>query len=185
MTSESPIDRAKADLSELEKKINGLLMEISRLQLQADMLHAEKAKIVAFIDLSQRYSGAEETAKKTAEQASKPASHGAAAPLEAAKPRARKSKNKRGSLRVERKPPGAPTTPDMIREAIRDAEAHGEKGASAGRLTTFIRAKYWPAAKSSNISPVAWRMWQDGVLRKNTNGKYIIAAGAESETAAA
>jgi len=65
------------------------------------------------------------------------------------------------------KPSGVPPVPEMIIEALREAEAAGKHGLSPADMLAFVQRKYWPGAANSDVGSTAWRMWKkDGRLRK-------------------
>jgi len=64
------------------------------------------------------------------------------------------------------KPPNTPTIPDMISEALHDALRRGVPGLEPKEMTDYIAAKWWPNVPSVAVSPIAWRMWKRGDLRK-------------------
>lgn len=65
------------------------------------------------------------------------------------------------------KPEGTPTTPNMILALLREAQAHGKKGLEPRDMQISISKRWWPAVKSEDVGPTAWRMWKDGRLAKD------------------
>jgi hypothetical protein len=64
------------------------------------------------------------------------------------------------------KPPGTPTTPNMILALLREAEAQGKPGMEPREMQISISKRWWPTVKSEDVGPTAWRMWKDGRLAK-------------------
>jgi hypothetical protein len=65
-----------------------------------------------------------------------------------------------------RKPPGIPSTPEMIFLALKGAS----KTKAPFEIVEFIKEKWWPSATSKDISPVAWRLASEGRLFKDNSG---------------
>ena len=55
----------------------------------------------------------------------------------------------------------------MILEALSDAANRGAPGLEPAGMTSFIAGKWWPDVPGVSISPIAWRMWKKGLLRKD------------------
>ncbi len=62
------------------------------------------------------------------------------------------------------KPEGTPTVPNMIIEALMEAQDMGLHGMKAETITKWVRDRYWPDAPSSSVGPTAWRMARDNRL---------------------
>jgi hypothetical protein len=71
------------------------------------------------------------------------------------------------------KPPGTPTTPNMIMALLREAIAQGKPGLEPREMQISISKRWWPTVKSEDVGPTAWRMWKDGRLEK-TGSLYSI-----------
>lgn len=65
------------------------------------------------------------------------------------------------------KPPGTPTIPEMIFEALKDAASKGSPGLQPAGMTSFIAGRWWPEVPGVAVSPIAWRMWKRGQLVKD------------------
>jgi hypothetical protein len=66
------------------------------------------------------------------------------------------------------KPPGIPTVPEMIFEALRHAHGLGAQGLEPAGIASYIRGRYWPSAPPERITPIVWRMWKkDKKLEKD------------------
>jgi hypothetical protein len=73
------------------------------------------------------------------------------------------------------KPPAIPAVPDMIIEALTDAEEHlNVEGLTPSALLSFVRQKYWPDAKNADVGSTAWRMWKEGRLLRPVEGLYAL-----------
>jgi hypothetical protein len=64
------------------------------------------------------------------------------------------------------KPSGTPTTPDMIMTLLLESKRRGLDGMEPRDLTRGIARRWWPGVKSEEVSPIVWRMWRRGQLRK-------------------
>lgn len=64
---------------------------------------------------------------------------------------------------VVSKPPGIPTMPEMILEAL----ASVLNGLEPRDIMAYIAGKYWPEVRSELVGPIAWRMWKRGDLVKD------------------
>jgi hypothetical protein len=75
---------------------------------------------------------------------------------------------------VSRKPPGVPSTPEMIILALK--ELTSPMGASKTKapfdIMEFIKGRWWPSVTSKDISPVVWRMANEKRLLKDDTGGY-------------
>jgi hypothetical protein len=65
------------------------------------------------------------------------------------------------------KPPGTPTTPNMILALLREATAQGKAGLEPREMMISISKRWWPAVKSDDVGPTCWRMWKEGRVAKN------------------
>ncbi len=74
-----------------------------------------------------------------------------------------------GEVEVESggKPPGTPTTPNMILALLREAHAQSKPGLEPREMMISISKRWWPSVKSEDIGPTAWRMWKEGRLAKS------------------
>jgi hypothetical protein len=63
------------------------------------------------------------------------------------------------------KPPGIPTMPEMILEALRKGQAI-PVGMEPRDLLKYIAERWWPEVRSELVGPIAWRMWKRGDLVK-------------------
>lgn len=78
-----------------------------------------------------------------------------------------------GSSTGHSKPSDVPPVPDMIIEALTEAsEKLNVDALTPSAILTFVRQKYWPTAKSTDVGSTAWRMWKDGRLTRPENGTY-------------
>jgi len=76
------------------------------------------------------------------------------------------------------KPPGLPTIPHMIFEALRHAHGLGAPGLDPAGMVSYIRGRYWPNAPTEAVGPIAWRLWsKDHTLEKN-GSLYALPADA-------
>lgn len=75
---------------------------------------------------------------------------------------------------VPRKPQGIPSTPEMISIALKEmtSSAGASKTKTPLEITEFIKARWWSSATSKDISPVVWRMGNEGRLFKDAVGNY-------------
>ncbi len=76
--------------------------------------------------------------------------------------------------RTSGKPAGLPAVPEMIKEALAHAVTVGANGLKPSGLLSYIRGKYWPAAESKDVGPIAWRMWQNDQLEHYESGEYAL-----------
>jgi hypothetical protein len=65
------------------------------------------------------------------------------------------------------KPEGTPTVPAMISAILTDAEKGGKHGLEPKEMTAEISKRWWPSVAGEMISPIAWRMWKRGQLKKD------------------
>lgn len=77
------------------------------------------------------------------------------------------------------KPPGIPTMPDMIREALKHALSRNVLGLEPTDMLAYIRGRYWSTAQQQNVGPIAWRMHKRGQLLKR--GSYYRLPKEETE----
>ncbi|MCW5773694.1 MAG: hypothetical protein KIT16_18775 [Rhodospirillaceae bacterium] len=82
------------------------------------------------------------------------------------------------------RPPGIPTMPEMIREALSQAQAQGYNGLKPAGLLSFVRAKYWPNAPQSSVGPTAWRMAKRGEIKKHGPNYKLPKKDSENSEAA-
>jgi hypothetical protein len=148
------VSRAKADIVDFDRKINMVRTEQARLEAQFRQLETERNRIQAFVEMYERYTG------RTV-NTSQP---GAAPEI---RKNIRVIRVPRAAPKMERKPDGIPAMPEMIKAAIKDAVVHGRKGLEPKEMTAFIRQKWWPHVKGESVSPIAWRMVQQGQLKKD------------------
>jgi hypothetical protein len=155
-TDNDAIARAEADLLEYERKINALMTEEARLDAQRRQLEHERDRVRAFVEMYQHYTG-DGTPQTGKESEAKPA-----------KPTTTTTRTKRGRMRVrlDRKPDGIPPMTEMITTAIKTGIERGLKGLEPAQMTNFIRNQWWPNVKSESVGPIAWRMAQNGQLKK-------------------
>ncbi|MGD1015654.1 MAG: hypothetical protein ABR863_04340 [Roseiarcus sp.] len=64
------------------------------------------------------------------------------------------------------KPPGIPTVPAMITEALTIAHKNHLPGLEPSGVVEHIRANYWPDVKGPDVASTMWRMWKAGRLAK-------------------
>jgi hypothetical protein len=182
----APITKAKSDIADLDRKINAIKTEESRLALQRTVMERERERIKAFADMYPHYAGSPEPSENKQVQLatgsqvmtgaesslsingedhpeSKDASSSDRA--EAAQRLPRKAAKRRQAL--YRKPSGTPKMTDMITASLRDAHKRGQPGLRPKAMAEFIRQKWWPHLKSEAVSPIAWRMLKQGELGKN------------------
>ncbi len=186
MSDIDPIGRAKADRAEVLRQITQLDAEIARVnQLRLAQIQ-QRDRLAAFIDLYAKYTAPIVPPPAAAEQSALPAAPGSGEVPEgddavggnhskaAAVP---KAKQKRRSA-ILRKPKSAPPMPDMIKTALLDAQVHGRMGLSPREMQEFISRRWWPSVKAGQVSPIAWRMFSRGDLRKEG---AVYALPAESD----
>jgi len=192
MSNAEAVERAKADLQELNKKINVLSMEKARTEAQIAAHSRERDRILAFVQLVDKYFAPppEPQPAETIIAPPGPAPTSEAASDENPKKNKalssnivrtkRRSRAKRGKVRrIPQKPPETPTMPDMIREALRVAKAKGKDGLAPKEMRVFIAKRWWPEVPGQAISPIAWRMHhKDHALGKD-GGIYTLLEAAE------
>lgn len=89
-----------------------------------------------------------------------------------------------GEAKSSGKPVGTPTTPNMILALLREAMAQGKLGLEPKDMQISISKRWWPAVKSEDVGPTAWRMWKDGRLGKEGALYYLPTShGLEKEAA--
>lgn len=179
----APITKAKSDIADLDRKINAIKTEESRLALQRTTMERERERIKAFADMYHHYAGSPEPSENkqihltegqssqnfngddrtaiTTELKEAPSSGRA----EVMQRVARKVIKRQQAL--YRKPSGTPKMTDMITASLRDAHKRGLPGLRPKAMAEFIRQKWWPHLKSEAVSPIAWRMLKQGDLGKN------------------
>jgi hypothetical protein len=86
--------------------------------------------------------------------------------------------------KAQGKPPGVPPVPDMILESLHAATEDGAPGLTPTGMLSFIKGKYWPQARSVDVSSTAWRMWKDGRLTKPDENSPIYGLSRGNEDAA-
>lgn len=77
------------------------------------------------------------------------------------------------------KPSGLPTTPDMILTLLMESRRRGAGGMEPQDLTRGIARRWWPGVKSEEVSPIVWRMWKRGQLRKE-GSLYLLPENTEA-----
>jgi hypothetical protein len=173
-TENNAIARAKADLADFDRRIAVTKAEEDRLASERQRMEIERGKVASFLEMYDKYAGhsSDATGKMVADavvrvqsEASKSDGSDHAAPtLRRGNGAIRHSRKRRPPL--HRKPPGTPTTHDMILTALRDAQSRGETGLAPRQIADFIRQKWWPHLKGSSVGPAAWRMYHDKQIRK-------------------
>jgi hypothetical protein len=171
-TENNAIARAKADLADFDRRIAVTKAEEDRLAMERQRMETDRGKVVSFIEMYERYAGrasdSEDARGDEAQvhtEASKPnGADRASAIVHKNNGATRHSRKRRPPL--HRKPPGTPTTHEMILAALREAESRGERGLAPKDIADFIRQKWWPHLKGSSVGPAAWRMYQDKQIRK-------------------
>jgi hypothetical protein len=173
MTS-TALERAKADLAETKRQISLLDAEKLRIDQKRNSLAIEAGKITAFIDLFDRYVEDPELAEtpqpvEVVQQTEpEPAAVQPVGSASGAAKILKRGKQQKGHRRskILRKPTGIPAITDLIVAALEDAVDSGKPGLTPKDMTAFIVKHYWPHARSSSISPIAWRMFDRKQLRK-------------------
>lgn len=84
------------------------------------------------------------------------------------------TQQKKPEARASGKPEGLPAVSEMIKEALEHAVSVGAAGLKPAGLLSYIRGKYWPAAESKDVGPIAWRMWQNDQLEHFESGEYAL-----------
>lgn len=77
------------------------------------------------------------------------------------------------------KPSGLPTTPDMILTLLMESRRRGVGGMEPRDLTRAIARRWWPGVKSEEVSPIVWRMYKRGQLRKE-GSVYLLTENTEA-----
>jgi hypothetical protein len=77
------------------------------------------------------------------------------------------------------KPSGLPTMPDMILTLLMEARRRGADGLEPRDLTRGIARRWWPGVKSEEVSPIVWRMYKRGQLRKE-GSLYVLPKNSEA-----
>jgi hypothetical protein len=81
-----------------------------------------------------------------------------------------------------RKPDGIPTVAEMIVTSLTEALGWGVKGQEPRQIADYIAKKWWPDVNTTDVGPIAWRMWKKGQLEKN--GSTYLLPRTDSERAA-
>ncbi|QSF54654.1 hypothetical protein [Brevundimonas fontaquae] len=68
---------------------------------------------------------------------------------------------------TRRKPTSLPAVTDMILKVLENAEKAGIDGLEPRIILAEIQRVWWPDASSESVGPIAWRMSQQGRLRKD------------------
>jgi len=167
---DNAVIRAKADLADLNRKIGVIKSEEDRLAAQRQGLESDRSRVLAFIEMYQKYaaplgSTGADRGERTQPEAPKP--NGADHPADGR----RRSRVSARNLRkrrppVHKKPPGTPTTNEMILVALRDAQERGLPGLAPKGIAAFIRQKWWPHLKGAAVGSAAWRLYQEKQIRK-------------------
>jgi hypothetical protein len=164
------IARARADLTDFDRRIAVTKAEEDRLATERQRMEMERGKVASFIEMYEKYAGHASARAEDGDEAQvrtytpKPNGADHAAPI---LPKiAMRHSRKRRAAPLHRKPPGTPTTHDMILEALRDAESRGLPGLAPKDIGAFIKQKWWPHLKGSSIGPAAWRMYKDKEIRR-------------------
>jgi hypothetical protein len=171
------IARAKADLADFDRKIAVTKAEEERLAMERQRWETDRAKVASFVEMYERYAGPDPdgtgaSAARQQPEASKPNGiDDAAARARVASSTGRNAHRRRPP--VHRKPPGTPTTHEMILAALRDADSRKLGGLAPKDIGSFIKQTWWPHLKGSSIGPAAWRMYQDKQIGKE-GGLYVL-----------
>lgn len=165
------IAKARTDIQQLNGQLAELRNEEQRCQLKRTRLEAERARIMAFIDmceLTQRFNADSTPQGRPAFQV---------VPIDPDKPNGVKFVEVTGNgkcaatpptprTKQYRKPENTPMIRDMVTAALQDAARHGQPGLQSHAVVDYVRRKWWPNAKASAICSVAWRMAQNGRLER-------------------
>jgi hypothetical protein len=169
-TEDDAIIRAKADLADLDRKIGVIKSEEDRLATQRQGLESDRGRVLAFIEMYQKYtaplagSGADRGERAQPEP---PKLNGADHQTEnARRERVTMRNSRKRRPPVHKKPPGTPTTNEMILIALRDAHERGLPGLAPKGMSAFIRQKWWPHLKGAAVGSAAWRLYQEKQIRK-------------------
>ena len=79
------------------------------------------------------------------------------------------------------KPPGTPTMPEMIIEALQVARLRGKPGLEPKEMAEFIAVQWWSDVSINNVGPIAWRMMKRGQLTKRSKDDSLYSL-ADEET---
>jgi hypothetical protein len=181
-STNNPIVRAKADLAGLEHKISVIKAEEDRLAAERQNWEAERNKIVSFIEMYQKYAVSPSINLTTTCEAHVPInasmgngidhSNGSVGSIGYSGKETRNSRNRKPPVHI--KPPGTPTTYEMILAALLEAQERGLRGLMPKDIGEFIRQKWWPHLKDSSVGPAAWRMYKEDLLQKSSAGLYML-----------
>ena len=167
---DNAIIRAKADLADLARKIGVIKSEEDRLAGQRQGLESDRSRVLAFIEMYQKYTaplsstGADKGERVQPEHLKPNGVHHTADSKRHDRMSARHSRKRRPP--VHKKPPGTPTTNEMILVALRDAQERGLPGLAPKGIAAFIRQKWWPHLKGAAVGSAAWRLYQEKQIRK-------------------
>jgi hypothetical protein len=75
---------------------------------------------------------------------------------------------------VSPKPPGLPSIPKMIIEALEYARDNGLRGFEPNEVLQFIKKKYWPEASSAYVGPTMWKMWKTENKLEREETLYLL-----------
>ena len=178
--------RARADVDDFDRKIAVTKAEEERLAMERQRWEAERAKVIAFIEMFERYAGDPadggthshgHDGGRSQTQAPKPnGSARADSHVRAAGHQTQTRSSRKRRPPVHRKPPGTPTTYEMVLEALRDAERRGLSGLAPKDIGVFIKQKWWPHLKGSSVGPAAWRMYKDKQIRREGDLYALLAS---------
>jgi len=76
-------------------------------------------------------------------------------------------------IRTKMKPENAPTIPQMILTALKDARAKGKRGLEPKEIAEFIAATWWPDVPQVAVGPIAWRMYKRHDLQKRESRYFL------------
>lgn len=82
------------------------------------------------------------------------------------------------------KPPGIPTVPTMIIEALTIAQKNRLDGLEPSGVVEHIRSNYWPGVKGPDVASTMWRMWKDERLDKPDENSPVYRLPQTRENAA-
>ena len=74
-----------------------------------------------------------------------------------------------------RKQLSRPPMTEIIVEALKSARDSGKGGMTPIEILAYVREKWWPEAKSTDVGSTAWRMWREGRLVKPDEAQPIYA----------
>ena len=163
-TEQDPVARAKAEMADFDRKINMMVADEARIASQRKRMEAQRDKIRSFLEMYEHYVSVPETEVRAEEEV---------APEHK---RVRLIRRIVKPAKVERKPKGIPTMPDMIKAAISAAVEQGKPGLEPKDITAFIRQKWWPTVKGESVSPITWRMANQGQLKREGSMYLLVAA---------